>query len=451
MNEEDIVIQSHEDEMPKSATISVVEIEGKQFVAGLYWQPLTKPRAYKKEAQEIGKREGMDIVAIRRSTIMQAGFAPKGQGAMKGMYSLAAALAGKLGNSWIGVFTLGNDRYAFVAVDDGAIVPGCDVIGDREDVEQRLRYFYGQSPWKHVYVPQDFDFGGEGAAISDLLAEKNFSGSEWREFRLLPLKFGLTSREMVNYGVIALVLISAAWSGNWYKEEQQRKEREAAIRAEQLRLAELERIKANTKKEREIKGLDHPWVKLPSVDDFLKGCVGTINDFPLSLGGWVFEFAVCDGSTATASYRRKDVATSNDLLVNAKARFEGEPVFVEDFESAVVGKPLKILFGGDDALGLSVEVLPAASSVFQELGIRMKFIERTVQKPAALPGQAQPEEQGMVPDWKEYTFMFDSEITPTALFAGHDWNGMRLTKIGVKLAPDSAKLTWTIAGEQYAK
>lgn len=449
--EDDIGMLHHEDDMPKSATISVVDIEGKKFVSGLFWQPLIKPRAYKKEAQEIGKREGMDIVAIRRSTIMQAGFAPKGQGAMKGMYSLAATLAGKLGNSWIGVFALGDDRYAFVAVDDGAIVPGCDVIGDREDIEQRLRYYYAQSPWEHVYVPQDFDFGGEAANISELLAEKNFTTGEWREFRLLPLKFGLTSRELINYGVVATVLIAAVWGGTLYREEQQRKEREAMIRAEQIRQAELERIKANTKKEKEIKGLDHPWVKMPSVEDFLKGCVGTINDFPLSLGGWVFEFAVCDGSTASASYKRQDSATSNDLIVDAKTRFDSEPIFAEDFESAVVGKPLNILLGGDDVLGLSGEVLPAASSVFQEMGIRMRFLEKVVQKPATLPGQPEQEEQEAPPDWKEYTFMFDSELAPTALFAGHAWNGMRLNKIGVKLAPETAKLTWTIAGEQYAK
>lgn len=458
-NDEDIQVQdpSQEDDMPKSATISVVEIAGKKFVSGLFWQPLTKPRAYKKEAQEIGKREGMDIVTIRRSSIMQAGFAPKGQGAIKGMYSLAAALAGKLGNSWIGVFPVGNNRYAFVAVDDGAILPGCDVIGDREDIEQRMRYFYNLISWNPnaIFVPSDFDFGGEEMDIRDLLAADNFSASEWREFRLQPLKFGLTPREMMTYGVGAFLVVAAGAGFLQYQEVQARKEREARIRAEQIRLAELERIKANTKKEKAVKALEHPWIKMPSVDDFLKGCGGAIESFPLSIGGWLFEFASCDGGKATARYKRKDTATANAFAFEARDWFEAAPVFADDYESATLTKTVKILYGGDDVLGPVAEVMPAVSSVFQSLGIQPKFVEKavTVAKPAALPGQqpAAEEEAPPVPDWKTYAFTFDSELAPPVIFAGHPWTGMRLVKLEVKLAPDAAKLTWTISGEFYAK
>lgn len=451
MNDE-IEFQQHDDDMPQSAAVAVAEIAGKKFVSGLYWQPLTKPRAFRKEAQEIGKREGMDIVTIRRSTIMQAGFAPKGQGAIKGMYSLAAALAGKLGNSWIGVFAIDGGKYAFVAVDEGAIVPGCDAIGEREDIEQRLRYSYNHSAWAKVYVPEDFDFGGETLDVKEVLAEKSFSNREWKEFRLQPLKFGLTTSEMISYGVIALVMIALAMGGMKYREIQIRKEREAQIRAELARKAELERIKAKTKHEREVKGIDHPWVKMAAVNDFLNGCEGAINSFPLSIGGWLFEFAVCDGSSASASYKRKETATANDFLADAKNHFDSTPVFADDFESVLVNKPVNILYGGDDPLELSGDVLPRASSVFQSVGIRMKFIEKEeAPKPVVLPGQKPVQAEVEKPDWKEFTFMFDSEVDPRILFRGHGWNGMRLTKLGVKLAPETAKLTWTIAGEQYAK
>src|SRR5260363_112678 len=86
--------------------VKVLRVNGKPFVCGLFWQPLTRPRAYMKEAREIGKRESMEIVAIRRSTIIQAGFVAKHQGALKGMISMAAALPGLLGPSWLGGFVL---------------------------------------------------------------------------------------------------------------------------------------------------------------------------------------------------------------------------------------------------------------------------------------------------------------------------------------------------------
>lgn len=143
-----------------TAPVTITTVNGKQFVSGLFWQPLTRPRAYMKEAREIGKREGMDIVAIRHSTIMQAGFVGKNQGVLKGMYSIAATLAGKLGSSWLGVFELDDGRYVFVAVNDGAIVPGCDMVGDRDEVREKLAYIYGLFSWEKVYVPANFEYGG---------------------------------------------------------------------------------------------------------------------------------------------------------------------------------------------------------------------------------------------------------------------------------------------------
>lgn len=457
MREDDLGIQEQaDDDLPTSAPIAVAEIAGKKFVAGLFWQPLTKPRAYKKEAREIGKREGMDIVTIRRSTIMQAGFAPKGQGAIKGMYSLAAALAGKLGNSWIGVFALDRDRYVFVAVDEGAIVPGCDVIGDRDDIEKRLRFYYNSnSEWGAVYVPPDFDFGGEEADIQALLADGNFETKEWREFRLQPLSFGLTSRELITYGAIVGLVVVAGLGGLRYKEHLERKEREARIRAELIRKAEMERIKANTKKEKAVKTFEHPWIKLPSVDDFLKGCGGAIEALPLSVGGWIIDTASCDVANVAVQYKRTGTATAAGFLAEAKVVADTPPTFGDGYETARFVKPVKILLGGDDALVAADEMLTATNSVFQGLGVKVMFVEKpfVVPKPAVLPGQAAPAEQEPppAPDWKTYTFSFDSDFSPQVLFAGHAWTGMRISKLEMKLTPETAKLNWIVAGELYAK
>ncbi|WP_254914441.1 type 4b pilus protein PilO2 [Pseudomonas aeruginosa] len=124
-----------------STPVTVTTVNGQSFVSGLFWQPLSKPRAYMQEAREIGKREKMDIVAIRHGSIIQAGFVSKNAGVTKGMYSLAAALAGALGESWLGVFALGAERYALVGVKDGAILPGCDIVGDQVEIQEKLQIF----------------------------------------------------------------------------------------------------------------------------------------------------------------------------------------------------------------------------------------------------------------------------------------------------------------------
>lgn len=444
----------HDEDMPKTAAITVATVAGKKFVAGLFWQPLTKPRAYRKEAQEIGKREGMDIVTIRRSTIMQAGFAPKGQGAIKGMHSLAAALAGKLGNSWIGVFDVGDDQFALVAVDDGAIIPGCDVIGARDDIFKRLKHYYNAAQWGHVYVPADFDFGGEEADAAALLADDSFTTKEWREFRLQPLKFGLTPKEMMTYGIFVAAVLAAAWGALQYREQQLRQERDARIRAEQARLVELERVTANTKKEKAVKTLEHPWVKVASSDDFVRGCGGAIETLPLSVGGWLFDTASCDGAVVKATYARKENATANGMIAEAEGRFDAAPAFSQGHDQAELTRMVKLLYGGDDALSPVGEMLPAMASAFQGLGIKTTFTEKTVAPlaPKTLPGAKPAEiEAPPTPDWKTYSFNFNTETAPGVIFSGRSWSGMRVIKLEVKLAPDSAKLTWTVIGEVYAK
>jgi len=134
----DVFSEIAQDPAPrKRPAATIVSINGNRFVSGLLWQALTRPRGYMKEAKEIGKREGLDIVAIRDTAeVKQAGFVSKADGAYKGMYSLAAALAGQLGDTWIGAFKLPDDRYAMVAVDSGAIIPAIRTL---------FRSSYGES------------------------------------------------------------------------------------------------------------------------------------------------------------------------------------------------------------------------------------------------------------------------------------------------------------------
>lgn len=445
------------EDIPQNATsITVIGVNAKKFVSGLFWQPLTKPRAYMKEAREIGKREGMDVVTIRRRKIMQAGFAPKGKGAIKGMYSLAAALAMKLGTNWIGVFAVGDNRYAFVAVNDDAIIPSCDMVASREEVENRLRYFYSMFSWEKVYAPQDFDFGGEEVELQSLLTGDSFSKRQWNSLRLQPLTFGLTGREMAMYALCAVLLAVGAIGFLQYKKEAERKEREARIRAEQARLAEMERIKANSRNEQAVHALEHPWIKMPAVEDTLRGCGGTINNLPLALGGWGFEAAKCESGSVVARYKRMGTATANGFAAEVQEAFGVAPAFVDEFEAAVVTVPVKMMFGGDDPLQPSAEAMPNMASYFQAMGIKVNFAEKPVEAPKpppALPGQppsAKPEPPP-VPDWKTYTFRFDTGVAPEIVFSGRSWSGTRITHYEVQLAPESAKLLWIIAGEMYAK
>ncbi len=432
-------------------SVTIVQINGKQFVSGLFWQPLTRPRAFMQEAREIGKREGMDIVAIRHSIIMQAGFVAKNEGVGKGMYSLAASLASELGNSVLGVFQIDEDQFALIAVHDGAIVPGCDVIGNREEIKDKLTQVYNYFDWQQIIAPESFEFGGQERDIQDILTPAKLK----KENQLKALTFGLTSREIF-LGAMILALIGAGVFGYsaWTK-NQQRLQREAAIRAEQIRQAELAKLNENSKKAQSQKALEHPWAKQPSAEDFAQACIQQIHGLELAVGGWVFQEAKCDGKAVNVSYRRKDTASANDFLAEAGSVFTVPAFIANDGDSATVSVPISIKFGGDDPLIPADEAANDFISGFQKIGIPIKLVEKPVQGPApmpTLPGeQAAPLPPGPAPDWKTFGFEIKTDYSPEVVFAGVKSNGLRFTEIAVNLKEDTASLGWSVKGELNAK
>jgi hypothetical protein len=441
------MISGSESDRPVKASVSIVSINNHPFVAGLYWQPLTRLRAYMKEAREIGKRENMDIVTIRRGVIMQAGFVAKNQGAVKGMYSLAASLASQLGNSWLGVFEIDADRFALVAVHDGAIVPGYDLIGDRNEIGNKLRTVYNYFTWGEVYAPASFGFGGSPLDIGTLLQSGNLKKAN----QLHPLTFGLSRKEIALLASVLLVVVgSLAGYAQWVS-YQERLRREAAIRAEQARRTELTQNE-NAKTEQQV--LDHPWAKQPAVADFVYGCIHTIYGLHLSVGGWLFQEAQCNGKAVLANYKRRDIASINDFLVESQAVYGVTPIIdAGNGDSASVSLPLEIPPGGDDPLRPADQATADFVSHLQAMGIAIKLTEKPflAQAPAGtnLPGQpTRPATPLPTPNWKTYIFAVETEIAPGVVFADIHPDGLRFTEIAVRL--NDPRLTWNIVGELNA-
>lgn len=434
-----------------SNDISIVKINGKDFVSGLMWQPLSKPRAYMSEAREIGKRDDMDIVAIRLGlSMIQAGFVKKGNGVSKGMYSLASALAGQIQQeSWIGVFLLPNDQYALVAVHGGLIVPGCDVVGGREEIFNLLREKDSQPrimKFDKAYHPDDFEYRGESLDIEDFLTP----GALRKEYALKPLTFGLTKREMVILGcavVIALCVVVGYFQ--WTAHLQREAAREAA-RLEQVRLQKLAELNARAGADQPIQALEHPWASMPGVEDFLNACEGAIDSQSLALGGWPFESALCNTAIIEPVFARSGKTTFNDLIAAAQGRYPAPPVLMEGGDRARFGDEIKLGAGGDDEL-LSFDAMQANfTSHLQTLDLKAALVEVPVARPvaAALPGEKQAPPPP-APDWKKFSFTLTSMNTPKYIFSGLNLPGVRLAEISV--IRTGTQLSWSLKGEIYAR
>lgn len=433
------------------SSVTVVALNGRQFAAGLFWQPLTRLNNYMAEAREIGKREGMDIVAIRRAIPMQAGFVAKGQGVQKGMYSLAAALAGQLGASCVAAFEIdaAEDRYGLVAVHDNAIVPGCDLVATRDEVLNKLRAVYNYLNWEKVYAPASFQFGGEELDIKKALDPSNLKP----EHRLRPLTFGLTRKELVVLSMV--LLLGAAGLVGWlqWQEKVDREAAEAAAKAAAERRAELERLNANAKREMDQKSLEHPWAKQPAADDFVTGCVQRIDGLPLVVDGWVLQQAKCSGAFLSVSYDRRDGGTTNGFLAASANWFSSTPTIATSGDGALIDIPIELRVGGDEPLRTAAEATADLVSHFQRAGLQSGLSEKAAAKVSgpALPGHATTEQTARAPDWRVFGFKLETERSPDVVLQGMRTDGVRFTEVLVRLEAGAPKLTWSLTGDLYAK
>lgn len=417
-----------------------------RLVSGLFWQPLERPRAYMKEAREIGRRHKMDIVTIRKTdTVLEAGFVGKQMGIAKGMYSMASVLAYKLGNesngySFLAAVKIADGRYAMVAVEKNGILPNSDRIEDLEGTRESLNEFYSLlgKPDIKIYAPPELDFGGEEVSLESLLTGLS------RQNQLRPLFFGLSRREVLIFAAVLIVMLSAGVVGkmkydSW--QEAKRLQEEAARRA-------LEAVNAQTGTEHATVALVHPWTTRPTPSEFLSICQPALEKLPLSVAGWTFSEARCDAAGLDVLYQRAaDLPiTVSNFIRQADIYWPGAPTaFSSDNNVAQIKRPLVFPAGGDDALQSLDEIRNAVVSHFQS---RLVAVEM-----AAKPSEAQPlpgqTDKAPQPTWLTWTFSAKSQLTPVDVLTHFPGNGVRLMAMSVSMT--NIELTWRIEGEFYAQ
>lgn len=427
--------------------LTVITVNGKHFVSGLTWKTLENYRTYMNEAREFGKANNMDMVAIRRGQVLQAGFAPKTEQRLRGMYSLAAALAGKLGENWIGVFPLPNDRFAFIAVYEGSVMVGRDLVGDRYTVEMEFNDAFNllqsEPAWSEkgrVIAPEDWDFAHEHSTLEDLLNPKALRN----DYRLRPLTFGMTRREMAFAGVAVLILAGAGvgflkWQA--YQEQNKAVQKTAAMlelqRAQEAQMAEqAAALRAN---------MVRPWKLLPAVNAQVEACAQMWNDTPLSLGGWIFVGGSCGPGKAMAAYKRPENGTTVAQFAGAvRSTFGQQPSIYEAGTAGSVSANFVLTPDETDELRPIADLLEAFTSHLQATTETSFTLE---EKPWQAP-EDQPD--AIAPDWITQVFKINTTTSPADLFTGLNTQAVRVMELRVTLN-ESTELQWEITGEIYGR
>lgn len=430
--------------------VQILTYHGRSFVTGLIWHPLGSLTGYMKEARQFGRKEHMDIVAIRHTeTVIQAGFVSQSEGAVKGMYSLAASLAGQLGPSWLAAWRISpaEDRYALVAVYRGAVIPGADIVGSADEVKRKVAMQLSRSiSFEQLFLPPEFDRGG---ALFDPEAFLHPTSLK-REYKLKPLAFGLSTQELIKASAFASVIVGCLLGWQQWYEHKLEVARNAQIAADLARQAELEALKLRTPIPVDIAALEHPWVKQPSVPDFLDGCSGSIDQLPLAIAGWIFVSAQCDGALLSANYKRTGNSTTLDFNEATSGHFSDTPAFYDEGNSAALKLTFQLPLAGDDRLIPAKKALDGITSWLQAKSLvpKIKEIPVTPIQPKALPGQPAPPPPPPA-DYRHYEVEYMSLLPPATVLHAVPHTGMRLREIKTQL--QNGQLTWTVIGDLYVQ
>jgi hypothetical protein len=456
-------------------SISIYEINGNKYVAGMHWQPLSQSRTPLKEARVEGQKHGWDVVTIKRGPDwIQAGFVSRASGAYKGMYSIASALAGVLGPHWCGIFkTHEEGRYLLIAVDSGGrLVAASDRVLSGEDAKMLASRILSQNeiPYENTYAPPELEFAEKSHTLEDLLPA-NLSKRVRKDAELTYLTAGLTKDQWRNLLLIG-VLAGIGWYGFHLWDQHVEAEKAAATALQQKKADEQLRIaNENARRKLEAQALAHPWATMPSADDYISTCEGLIDRMPISPQNWMFIDGTCDKNSLTVDYNRGDGTSSQDLLsaisqfLQAQVTQNGMPPmppvisFTDSGNKATIVYVLKAPIAGDDPLQSLIDAMTSllgpleranapGLTVFDNITVNQVPVKIVMPPaPAGQPPLPAPEAT-----WRQLHFQFDSQLQPKDVFGAlKDHDGLRLTGISTKLSATDATLTWTLTGDFYVQ
>lgn len=435
------------------SNIRILQLNKLRFVVGLQWEPIRATRNLMKEVRRIGKERKLDVVAIRRSDSIQAGFAPKTKQKLRGGYSLIVTLASLLDGCCIAVIPVGvNDKgeeeFTLVGkTEKGGIHPFSDLIYLKHELHQQVvdlrQELRGNQTGLDIPVygdPDLFEWITTPLNLDDLLTPKNLT----KDFRLKPLTWGMTKKQLIAFSATVVILIVVAIFISHYLDNQAELKRKAMV-AERVK---LEEINKEARYQSALDKFKHPWITTPSINGFIQSCSILLKEIPLSIEGWKPTTLECDAAGMKVNLARpqNSAITTRKVVDAIKAKFGVDTEFFYN-QTSIVGFMIKnkVTANGDDPMLNIGEQLIKAISLFQAVNVEAAFSSVAIDdvKKNEL-GEDLP-----IQDWQEYTFEVNTVASPELVFIKDDFQGMRLNKIEYSIDQNSNTIQYKVKGVLY--
>lgn len=424
-------------------TASVFTLGKRQFVSGLFWQPLSgSSRADRlKETKSLAAELNFDAYIERRLSAC-VGFCNFSTTVRPGVMSAAVVVSKTLEvesgtRDFIFAAPLDDGQWLYVAQRDGVILSDGDQLFASED-EVRLRTLEDASlgEWNLIIAPAIWGMPNTVSRNFMDMLPKDKKGnihihSWWKLVPLKPSKALSMHAGKIIIGCVAIAMVSGGLYG-WSKYKQKKAAEEAAAIAAMQKSTEGKPLPP-----------EHPWKKMPFAGSMVNACVGAVSKIRLFPGNWEVSSVNCSNGMLTVAWKPKEYGWMDHLKV-----VEPTAVVSIDGANATVSVPLsELLPAGDEAVEAENDRLVAMYTASQRYGFKLSISPSAPNASPELPGQATPEK--IPPDWKELPWKVDGVFSPDVVIYALDGSGFRMNSMTATWS--NGRFNWAMEGIQYVK
>ncbi|MBR1544686.1 MAG: type 4b pilus protein PilO2 [Alphaproteobacteria bacterium] len=277
--------------MAKSKEIKTIEVAGKTYAVGLFWQPVQEEKNYLKEIKATVQTvvTNANLYCLKKGAATQYGLGSTVLGHKSGMPSGASGVANALRDksSAICVFKL-KEGWWFITIRNNLILSEEDTIyTDENDAKEAFESMLSIPDWGYKIAPAEWGID----ETTEMSAEDLLGRGQSIELKKI-------DNNIKKNLLIFLILAFVSWQ--YYQKRQEQIELQRKL-LEKKRLEEMKKLMPPPPPPPPPPA---PWESLVSPEDFAKKCTVLIVNSTGTVPGWNLEDSTCKEKQISSVWKR---------------------------------------------------------------------------------------------------------------------------------------------------
>lgn len=277
--------------MAKSKEIKTIEVAGKTYAVGLFWQPVQEEKDYLREIKATVQTvvTTANLYCLKKGAATQYGLGSTSVGHKSGMPSGASGVANALRDksSAICVFKI-KEGWWFITIRNNLILSEEDTVYTEEaDAREAFESMLSIPDWGYKIAPAEWGI----EETTEMSAEDLLGRGQAIELKQI-------DNNLKKNILIILLAVFLGWQ--LYKKQQEK----AELRRKLLEKKRLEQIKKNMTPPPPPPPPPAPWEILVDPEDFAKKCTVLIVNSTGTVPGWQLNESTCKEKQLSAVWKR---------------------------------------------------------------------------------------------------------------------------------------------------